>query len=651
MTNKKKLLLFGAIWLSLQFILVFCKWPIVFISDEILYKRISYSLFQWKPALSWHYPILYPALISLGFFFRSHFYEAMLVVNILSKGIGLFLIWKLLRKETDEDRALRMLVLIGFSPIYFLYSRVLMAENLACPLLIINVLYHEHYRKKMAEGAGGRRLAYTLGAALLSLSLFWTKYLLVVTLPVLCLFWCAPLLTGGEGAWAKLFSFVKEGAVYTSAVVFCLLAYAGIYALRTDQPFTLDLLTGTMGFGAASGPANNGYAMSAGWIWIMSYVLYALLGAVFAVVGMIADTKAVLLKENRAIVALSGTLILVLLYVSARHSTHVDYNEGWRMISLCGRYVAYTTPLLSICWMRTSNPADREQAGAVRRIGAGAAGIAIVWVAYELLYVFSPGVEQSASWLTGIRAADNAGFTNMGHSFCVIYCIGICAVLLLNRWIGIVLISLLMTVNSFWAVLTCEKYHSKDYEYSYMMKGFLEGHPYDRLDILCVDSGDFSFIEGYLRFYDTGGRFDSIVVRPVGDLQQPLYFDDDNNRYLVAVSMDSLGLDTYRSNQDYFEGREDWRNVFLRWDSSSFLTSEREWEVSYSEEGRMQISCQGDEKIVFVCGNYILPAKRDREEGLATVTVDGGTLEEDTIYVYDIGNLTVSEINVSTLQK
>lgn len=475
MTNKKKLFLFGAIWLSLQFVLVFCRWPIVFISDEILYKRISYSLFQWKPALSWHYPILYPALISPGFFFRSHFYEAMLVINILSKGIGLFLIWKLLRKESDEDRALRMLVLIGFSPIYFLYSRVLMAENLACPLLILNVLYHEHYRKKMAEGRGGKRLAYTLGAALLSLSLFWTKYLLLVTLPVFCLFWCAPLLRGEGKTSAKLLSFVKEGIVYTAAVVLSLLAYAWIYALRTDQPFTLDLLTGTMGFGAASGPSNNGYAMSAGWIWIMSYVLYALLGAVFAIVGMIADMKADLLKKNSQIVALIGILILVLIYVSARHSTHVDYNEGWRMISLCGRYVAYATPLLSICWIRTCNPAEKESAGIARRIGAGAAGMAIVWVAYELLYVLSPGVEQSASWLTGIRAADNAGFTNMGYGFCAIYSIGICAVLLLDRRIGILLISLLMTANSFWAVLTCDRYHAKDYEYSYMMKGFLGG--------------------------------------------------------------------------------------------------------------------------------------------------------------------------------
>lgn len=644
-STKKKLLLFGAIWLALEFILVFYKRPIVFISDEILYKRIAYSLFQFKPALSWHYPVLYPGLISIGFFFRDYFYEAMLAVNILSKGLGLILIWRLLRKEADEERAFNMLVLIGFSPIYFLYSRVLMAENLSCPLLIVNVLYHEHYRKKLVEGSRAKALACTLGAALLSLSLFWTKYLLVVALPVFCLFWCMPHLASDRKLSGKLFSFVREGFLYTATVVACLVAYAWIYALRVGQPLTFELLTGTMGFGAASGPSNNGYAMSAGWIWVMSYVLYAFLGAVFVIVGMIAETRADLLKENRAVVGLTAVLLLVLFYVSARHSTHVDYNEGWRMMNLCGRYVAYATPLLGICWMRTCGPGRKISAGMARRIGAAAAGMAIVWVAYELLYVFSPGVEQSPSWLTGIRAADNAGFTNMGQAFCWIYCAGICAMLLLDRQIGLAVISVLMTANSFWAVMTCEKYHARDYEYSYMTKGLLAGHGYDNVDILC-DSEGRSFIEGYLRFYDISDRYAGIVVRSIWDLEQPLYFDDANNRYLFAIDRASLDEDVYEEHRDLYEGQADWKDAFLRWDRDSFREEERECEVSAPAEGQIRISCQGDGNTVLVCGNYILPMRLEEEGSLVTATVEESALETDTVYVYDMGNLTVSELRL-----
>ena len=73
-------------------------------------------------------------------------------MNILFKGICLLVIWKLLKRTIDDERrAFYALILIGFSPIYFLYSRVLFAENLACPLLIINVLYHEVYRQKLID--------------------------------------------------------------------------------------------------------------------------------------------------------------------------------------------------------------------------------------------------------------------------------------------------------------------------------------------------------------------------------------------------------------------------------------------------------------------------------------------------------------------
>lgn len=108
----------------------------------------------------------------------------------------LVLYLSVIKKVTDEERAFFILIIIAFSPIYFCYSRILFAENLACPLLIINLLYHKAYRKRLIdENISWRcRFYYCAIAALLSLGLYWTKYLMLVTLPIFCLFWCLVLL-------------------------------------------------------------------------------------------------------------------------------------------------------------------------------------------------------------------------------------------------------------------------------------------------------------------------------------------------------------------------------------------------------------------------------------------------------------------------
>ena len=64
---------------------------------------------------------------------------------------------------------------IAFSPTYFCYFGVLLAENLACSLLIINVLYYEVYRKRLIceNTPWGVGFYYCAIAALLSLGLYW----------------------------------------------------------------------------------------------------------------------------------------------------------------------------------------------------------------------------------------------------------------------------------------------------------------------------------------------------------------------------------------------------------------------------------------------------------------------------------------------
>lgn len=637
-----------SVWAALQILLVFYKEPIVFISDEVLYKRISYSLFQFQPALSWHYPVLYPMLVSIGFFFQEYFYEAMLAVNILFKGACLLIIWRLLKKNTHETRALYALILIAFSPIYFLYSRLLMAENLACPLLIISVLYHEHYRNAAIKLGGAKRLGYTIVAAAMSLALFWTKYLMLVTLPVFCLFWSTAVLNEPIELRKKVLTFLRDAFLYTFFVVSCIGIYAWIYAVRTSQPFSLDIITGTMGFAVGSGPSVNGYAMSAGLNWVASYALYALLGCAPIIAGMISDSERRLWKENRRLFLLCGMLILVLIYVSARHSTHVNYNEGGKMMNLCGRYVAYATPLLAICWMRTCAFSKKHMARPMRMLLGAVIGIAVVWSAYEALYVHSPGVEQSASWLTGIRAADNAGFTNLGILFCWICCIGICITVASNRRIGIGVICILMCVNSFAAIMTCEKYHPKDYAYSAVTKKLVRRHKNDEVAIVCTDSLDKTYLK--VQFYENGDSLKGISVWSVPDLNRPLYIQSHEGNYLFALKTAAIEPMLYQTNMDLFEGDFDDALVFLKWDDDNFETVYRETKVSYERDGHIRVSCEGNKNLVFISGTYLFPAAYEAEENQTVSDIEIQYLKTNTISIYDLEHLTVSQVTLEVDQ-
>lgn len=310
-SNRNKHIIVGFIWLTLQLILVFYETPVVFISDEILYRRISESLLEFAYPISLHYPILYPVMISGGFFFGNYFFEAMLIINIVVKGCCLIIIWKMLKRVTDEKRAFLISVMIAFSPIYFLYSRVLLSENLAAPLLIINVLYHEIYRKKLIDKSVKRstKYKYTMIAAMLSLALFWTKYLFIVIFPIMCIFWVSVYLRENYCKKVRLKNFIEIALIYTIFVVGCIILYALYYASRIDAPFTFKLLTDTMGFSIGTGPANNGYTLMAEGKWLVSYLAYALLGAVPIIVAMIGTVKRELLCKNQAIYAVNLALV------------------------------------------------------------------------------------------------------------------------------------------------------------------------------------------------------------------------------------------------------------------------------------------------------------------------------------------------------
>lgn len=96
------------IYFFLQLIYVYANGTCVSVSDEYTYKQIAMDIFQGEAVSSFHYPFVYPFILSLSFYFGDVFYNVMLFENILLKTILLAVIFKMLASvvENREDRGL-----------------------------------------------------------------------------------------------------------------------------------------------------------------------------------------------------------------------------------------------------------------------------------------------------------------------------------------------------------------------------------------------------------------------------------------------------------------------------------------------------------------------------------------------------------------
>ena len=121
---------------------------------------------------------------------------------------------------------------------------------------------------------------------------------MIVTLPVFCLFWCSVYYRKND-KWRSIWKVFRQGCFYTAIVLACVLLYAFVYSISTEIAFSKETLLGTMGFIAPHGPEHTGYSMEADLKWVISYILYALLGAITIVVAIIIYAKQELVKKIR----------------------------------------------------------------------------------------------------------------------------------------------------------------------------------------------------------------------------------------------------------------------------------------------------------------------------------------------------------------
>lgn len=399
-----------------QVLYVFATNPCVSVSDEYTYKQIAYDIYCNRAVSTFHYPFLYPLVLSASFIFGDAFYLGMLATNILVKSIGLILIYLLLYSmDSDIKKCTGFLFIISITPIYYLYSDWIMAENLYAPLFVCTLLFYIKFRPASCERITRKLPLLSVIAGLLSILLYEVKYLSLAIMPVLFVFWLWGLLksiykNSYVSVSKKIGIFALQVLCYALPIIVIVFGVVIVYSHQVDIPVSSKLIKDSLGFSIGSGPENTGYKVFPEIKWILSYMAYAFLCAVLPFyISILKSHEKVLDKIQKEDVIFLFLTTIAFIYVAARHSSFVDYNSGGRMLKLLGRYVSYCAlSQIMILWVLLKANKERMKNYLITGIL-----IAITVFSYLVLYVrilWNPEEE----WLYSLRGLDNAGFLKLG---------------------------------------------------------------------------------------------------------------------------------------------------------------------------------------------------------------------------------------------
>ncbi len=143
--------------------------------DEWMYHHHAASLFAGTQYYLWDpfvYPPGYPLVLSVAFFFKSHFYDAMLLTNCLVYTAAIFPAYGLARRMMPRELALAAAVTVALIPFPANVS-FLMAENLAIPLFMLALLL------LLEEEIISRSWLRAVFVGVLSAACFLTKFILL----------------------------------------------------------------------------------------------------------------------------------------------------------------------------------------------------------------------------------------------------------------------------------------------------------------------------------------------------------------------------------------------------------------------------------------------------------------------------------------
>lgn len=609
---------------------VFYDFPYIIISDEKVYKQLAYEIWYGQVTSTFHYPLVYPLSIATSFIFGKYFWLACYIINVVIKTIALLVIYKLLLHILNDRISLLVCFLIGFSPIYFIYSRLIMAENIFVPLLIINILFHIVY-----DSEKKREYLLTIVAAILTLCLYETKYLALILIPIFFLYWCSSCIIGVDKSnyCDRIVKLFKKSILYLGTIFILLLIYAFYYSFRSQQSMSIKILKETMGlYSGGSAPGNVGYHLIPDVKWIICYSLYAILGIAPVLTAIIKRTDTI--KKSCQIKKITYFLLIIcagLIYIAARHSTFVEYNANGEMKKLLGRYVSSITPVFSvlfgIVYKKTIN-----RGNSILRIVGGGFLCLIVIAGYWILY--TGGIwKPDKKWLSGLRGIENSAFLVIPVIYVVILCIAI-------------IISLFSNQMKTCAVVACMCYCINAVSAAHIINSSMEMgkasamyefiyQNSEKRNILCMNYDNYVDVLQYNAFY----RYNTdrcITTSPVYG-QHEIQLEDDR-RWIFALEKNRIDVDILNSRKIGFTEYPEFNLLFVEWIDNLFQENKDALLIKENKELSFEFE-HTPESMLFVKleGEILIPVN-EVSQGCYLFNVSKEY--KGDIYVYDLTQLT-----------
>lgn len=669
----KNLLIIIGIFFIAQCIYVFAPNPCASVSDEFTYKQIALDIFNGNAVSSFHYPFLYPLVLSVSFIFGDGFYYAMLLINIVIKTIALVVATRMLNKmDVDRQRVIWVLTLVAVSPVYFMYSNWIMSENLYAPLLFLTLLFFIRYRNILVDENVSLRKKLLLSgvAGLLAVLLYETKYLSLALFPVLFLYWfwnaivyvIKSFVSRKKQKYSltrQLGNLIFEILIYTVVVVFVISTVVLVYCNLSNSDVTISLVKDTLGFSTGSGPENTGYKIVPEYKWIICYTAYAFLCSVVLIFASLKNCIEIqcehgLRSKSCDLFFLNLTLV-AFIYVAARHSSFVSYNVGGAMLKLLGRYVAYAALIwVLILWIVNSSSSASEKSKKdnekeqYRLLSVAVIGILTI-LSYLILYrniIWNP----EEDWLYSLRGLDNIGFLKIGVFLVLIIVIGLfllnarCSRTVVLMIYGVVsIINILCSVNA-------DSFYSETQEYVRTTKQMMQKYGDEDVSIYSTSIDKYIGALQCYSFLLHNQLNGEIWFLQAGFNEMPMHLATDRT-VLFTLNKNDIDYATYEdraklteaedSDIIYFEFEEDVFDERIVDSSGYNLVKDNDsFELIYSGKSGMEL--------VLVLNDEIIPVKYEDQYYVFSIS-EGILDEENNCVLYNLNNLIYENIPLDEL--
>lgn len=379
--------------------------------DEYSYYTIAYDLFYGNGINELLYPIMYPLVIMVSFFFEDP-YSVMKIINIALNAAIPFISYAFIKDMVSRDKAVLISIALLFCNFSMAYPSFIMGENLIYLLFVVAFFYHIRFAKK-------KNLLFAFGAGVLIAIMYLTKYTALLLLPAFGLYWIIQYFDKND-VKKSLTEILKQFVVYGLGYAFIFIGYSLIYANINSLSLSIDLFKSVAGFYVSSGPETNGYTFTVEFKWVVVYGLYALVLLLPGVIAAVGNWKAKF-KERTFInkfVFLTILTVIFMVYIAARHSTHIHYNHsGEVMLKLLGRYVGFASfsglVLAVLMFDKESKPIRKLHA-----LYIGLAASAALTLSYFILYEKLIWQNEDG-WLNTTRGSALGGYEIFGIAFLI----------------------------------------------------------------------------------------------------------------------------------------------------------------------------------------------------------------------------------------